>query len=41
MDYVHLSILTSTIGTASIVLIYIYLYVCIAIAIWDYGLLAG
>lgn len=27
MDYVHLSILTSTIGTASIVLIYIYLYV--------------
>lgn len=27
MDYVHLSKLTSTIGTASIVLIYIYLYV--------------
>lgn len=26
MDYAHLSILTSTIGTASIVLIYIYLY---------------
>lgn len=27
MDYVHLSILISTIGTASIILIYIYLYV--------------
>lgn len=27
MDYVHVSIITSTIGTASIVLVYIYLYV--------------
>lgn len=40
MDYAHLSILTSTIGTASIVLIYIYLYALyrhLYMGIWALG----